>query len=319
MRGPHDSRNLADDSLWISWIDREGAIASSQFSLFEHLPLTLVLLLVLQRFGPRQWGEILELTTTDHSVLLHPVNADGTLDEDEAGVNFYLDDRIHSGWSLLGRATTVLGANTGRKHSGTRTKGGHVGAQCKVGDDVTGTKTDGNPEKAETDGTSPSNTVGGEGGVWSASDQARDAYRKACDDIIKDHDLVLKISWPETSRIAEWRIVAHAQDLGKTDEFIRGHIPEVKYGRDFDQYSTRRIRDFLGLQHGKESGTRTLRLIVMNRLRPVHDLDGEQLWEAFWDCFVCTASTCNLSTPTNTDPRPLPSLGQRDPSWRYQS
>jgi hypothetical protein len=103
----------------------------------------------------------------------------------------------------------------------------------------------------------------------------------------KTHDLILKISWPETSRVAEWRVVAHAQGLGKADEFIRGHIPEVKYGRDFDQYSTQRIRDFLDLQHGKESGTRTLRLIVMNRLRPIHDLDGEQLWDAFWDCFAC--------------------------------
>jgi hypothetical protein len=253
--GPHNSRNLVDDSLWISWFDREGAIASSQFSLFKHLPLTLVLLLVLQRFGPRQWGEISELTTTKHSVLLHPVNTDGTLAEDETGVNFYPEDRIHSGWSLLGRATTVVGASAGRNVD---------------------------PAKA-----SPSNTVCGEGGVWSGSDQARDAYRKACDDIIKAHDLILKISWPETSRVAEWRIVAHAQGLGKADEFINGHIPEVKYGRDFDQYSTQRIRDFLNLQHEKESGTRTLRLIVMNRLRPIHDLDGEQLWDAFWDCFAC--------------------------------
>jgi hypothetical protein len=96
-----------------SLIDREGAIASSHFSLFEQLPLTLVLFLVLQRFGPRQWGEISELIAKEHLVSLHPVNADGTLDEDQAGVNFYPKDRVHSGWSLLGRATTVVGANTG--------------------------------------------------------------------------------------------------------------------------------------------------------------------------------------------------------------
>jgi hypothetical protein len=130
-------------------------------------------------------------------------------------------------------------------------------------------------------------TLWAEGGVRNVSDQARDAYRKACDDIIKSRDLVLKISWPDISRVAEWRIVAHARDPGKTDEFIRGHILEVKYGRDFNQYSSQRIRGFLDLQHGKESGTRTLQLIVMNRLRPIHDLDGEQLWDAFWNCFGC--------------------------------
>jgi hypothetical protein len=287
MYGPHNSCCLQGDSLWISWIDREGVIISSRLSLFEDLPLMLVLLLVLQRFGRRQWGEIFQLTTVENSVLLHPVNADGTLDKDEVGVNFYPEDKVHSGWSLLGRATTVIGASFGRKPSGTPTRGGHVRAQDKVEDGVTGIKVDENPAKVKADGASPSNTVGGDDGVRSASDQARDAYRKTCDDTIKTHDLVLKISWPETSRPPEWRIVAHAQDLGKTDEFIRGHIPEVKCGRDFDRYSTQRIRDFLDLQHGREPGTRTLRLIVMNRLRPIHDLDGEQLWDAFWDCFGC--------------------------------
>ena len=247
----------------------------------------LVLLLVLQRFGPRQWGEISELTTVENSVLLHPVSVDGTLDKDEVGVNFYPEDKVHSAWSPLGRATTVIGASVGKKPSGTRTRGGHVRALDEVEENVAGIKVDENPAKVKADGASPSNTVSGEDGVRSASEQARDAYRKACDDTIRAHDLVLKISWPETLRPPEWRIIMHAQGLGKTDEFIKGHIPEVKYGRDFDQYSTQRIRDFLGLQCRIEPGTRTLRLIVMNRLRPIHDLDGEQLWGAFWDCFGC--------------------------------
>lgn len=121
----------------------------------------------------------------------------------------------------------------------------------------------------------------------SVLDQALDAYQKACNDIIKVHDLILKISWPETSRIPEWQIVAHAQALGKDDTFIRGHIPEIKYACDLNQYSTHHIRDFLNLQQNKQSGTRTLRLIAMNRLRPLQDLNGEQLWDVFWQCFTC--------------------------------
>jgi len=225
----------------------------------------------------------------EHSILLHPVNADGTLSEDKVGVNFHPEDNIHSGWSILGRATTVLGADVKGSGSGVPTEGGLV-------------------ESAKANRGGSSNTVDGGGRMRSLLGTARDAYRKARDDTIKKHNLILKISWPETSRVAEWRIVAHAQTLGKTDKFIRGHIPEVKFGRDFDRYSTQHIRDFLDLQQ-KQAGTRTLRLIVMKRLRPIHDLDGKQFWDAFWQCFLCACFPCESTTPANAIPRSLPSLG----------
>ena len=287
-RGSRDSRCPSDDSLWISWIDREGAILSSRFSLFEHLPFVLVLLLVLQRFGRHQWGEITELTSEGHSVLLHPIDADGSLGTDEVCVKFHPTDKVYSGWSLLGRATTVVGANVEGGGSAPPAREGRAESLEKVGDNIVGSAVDGNPEEVKTDGADPGDTVDGEDRIRSAFDQTRDAYRKACDEIIEAHDLILKISWPETSRIPEWMIVAHAQTLGETDKFIRGHVPEVKYGRNFDRYSTQRIRNFLNLQHDKRAGTRTLRLIVMKRLRPIHDLNGEQLWDAFWQCFMCT-------------------------------
>jgi len=314
---PVRSRQLTrppDDSLWISWIDRAGAIISSQFSLFEHLPLVLVLLLILQRFGRRQWGEISELTAAGHSVSLHPVNVDGKLGKDEVGVNFYPDDKVHSGWSLLGRATAVVGANTERDRCDVARMEGYLESQDKMEDDTTESMVDGKP-----DGVDPSNTAGREDGTRSAFNQTRDAYRKACDDVIKAHNLILKISWPETSRIPEWEIVARAQILGKTDKFIRGHIPEVKYGRNFDRYSTQHIRSFLGLQHDERTGTRTLRLVVMDRLRPIHDLEGEQLWDVFWQCFICTSSPCCSTAPTDAIPRSSSSLGSWDPPWRCQS
>ncbi|KAF9644859.1 hypothetical protein BDM02DRAFT_3102266, partial [Thelephora ganbajun] len=69
--------------------------------------------------------------------------------------------------------------------------------------------------------------------------------------------------------------------------FIKGHIPEVKYARDLNRYSTQHIRKFLGLQPDRNTGTRTLRLIVMNRLRPIYDLDGEHFWTVFWQCVAC--------------------------------
>jgi len=132
--------------------------------------------------------------------------------------------------------------------------------------------------------------------AWRIHIQARDAYRKAYSNTIKKRNLVLKISWPEMSRPAEWMIIGHAQTLGKSDKFIEGHIPVVRFARDFDRYSTRHIRTFLGLRKEKNLGTRTLRLIVMNRLRPIYDLGGKEFWDAFWQCFACT---CSLASPTD--------------------
>jgi len=249
----------------------------------------LVLLLALQRFGDRQWGNIVELASAEHPISLYPVTEDGALGTEEAGVSFHPEDKVHSGWSLLGRATTVIGASTEKKGNDGPAKDGRVDAQGDAGDDPVEITADEDLEEPEANEAIPSGSdaARGEDRKQDPLDQARDAYRKACDKIISAHNLVLKIYWPEISRIQEWEIVAHAQTLGKTDRFIRGHVPEVKYARDLDQYSTRYIRDFLDLQHGKQTGTRTLRLVVMNRLRPLHDLSGEQLWNAFWECFAC--------------------------------
>ena len=297
-----------DDWVWISWIDREGAIFSSGFSFFENLPLMLVLLLVLQRFGRRQWGYISELTTDNHSVLLHPVNPDGTLGEDKIRVNFYPDDKIHSSWTLLDRATTVVGANRNEEGNSGTTEGEHAkvhdgdgvasgkgpddmqGSQGDAGKDV-GRVRDDDEAGDRTTGTDRGYSVDNEVGEMTGGEyaylRAHDDYREASDKIIEMHNLVLKVSWPESSRLEEWRIIGHAQALGRDNKFIRGHIPEVKYGQDLDRYSTRHIRRFLGLEPDGCSGTRALRLIVMDRLRPIHDLDGEWFWKTFWQCVGC--------------------------------
>ena len=52
---------------------------------------------------------------TDHSISLHPVNLDGTLSTDEVDIDIDLDDKVHSSWALLGRATTVVGAKRDKR------------------------------------------------------------------------------------------------------------------------------------------------------------------------------------------------------------
>jgi hypothetical protein len=123
--------------------------------------------------------------------------------------------------------------------------------------------------------------------------QNRDNYRKFYADTMKSHNLILKVSWPETSRIEEWKIIEHAWALAKNDEFIKGHIPDAKYARDFDRYSTKHIRSFLGLQREGGLGTRTLRLIAMDRLWPIYDLDGVQFWIAILQCIACVSGVCH--------------------------
>jgi hypothetical protein len=287
----------------------------------------LVLLLVLQRFGRRQWGNISELATENHSVSLHPINADGTLGNDEVGVNFYPEDKVHSIWSLLGRATTVVGVGKGEDKRG-NVEGERAEPQGEVEDDFVGIVLRGDSEDGRwTQGElgkdtwsikddhgagagateiGPSGAVNNEadeelGEEWRTYYRARDDYREAYDNIIKTHNLVLKVSWPEKSRLEEWRIIGHAQTLGKSDKFIEGHIPVVHCARDFGRYSTHHIRDFLGIKLGKGEarGTRVLRLIVMNRLRQIYDLDGEHFWNAFWQCVACMRFLLCLRTSTH--------------------
>jgi len=276
----------------------------------------LVLLLVLQRFGRRQWGYISELTTEDHTVWLHPINADGSLGTDEVGVGFHPEDKVHSHWALLGRATTVFGANRNKEDDSGTAGGKHAEAQDEVKGSVVGV--DSRTDSQDTqEGTDPDCAIDETDEESKDYYRARDEYREAREKTIKMHNLVLKVSWPETSRVEEWKIVRRAQALGVDDKFIRGHIPEVKYARDLGRYSTRHIRDFLGLQSSRP-GTRTLRLIVMGRLRPIYDLDREHFWKAFWQCVACTDPTLCFRTLAHAIGRSFPVVGTWDPPWGHQ-
>ena len=255
--------HFPEDCLCISWVDREGAIFSSGFSFFGNLPLLLVLLLILQRFGRRQWGYIPELSTEGQPVLLHPIDANGALGKGKVPVNFYPEDMVHSGWSLLGRATTVVGANHHQQGGSTTTEGEHakVPSHSSIGVSQ-GSNLDGaqrTQEVACNEHDSSTTTEGSEVDKlkhedWDGFYQARDHYQRAYAQTVRSHDLVLKVSWPETSRGKEWEIIEHARALGKNDKFIKGHVPEVKCGRDFGRYSTSHIRWFLHLQKRGMSG-----------------------------------------------------------------
>ncbi|PVF92559.1 hypothetical protein CPB86DRAFT_744149 [Serendipita vermifera] len=98
-----------------------------------------------------------------------------------------------------------------------------------------------------------------------------------------DTEFVLKVSQPETTRIAEHVILeeAHAID----DEDVKGHLPVFRTAQSLG-HTTGRIRT--ALQIDCEKGPRQPRIIVMEKLDgPITKLEGFRFWKAVYDCFKC--------------------------------
>jgi len=101
---------------------------------------------------------------------------------------------------------------------------------------------------------------------------------------LKGLELVLKISWPEASRVPEGQIIEAAVKLGEHNDNVRDHLPDLISACDLEQYSTTTIRKALGINC---RGPRVLRVILFRRLYPITDLVGDEFWKAFWECFRC--------------------------------
>jgi Fungal protein kinase len=111
---------------------------------------------------------------------------------------------------------------------------------------------------------------------------------------LKDMELVIKISWPETSLMDEAKIIEKANRIADQNEHVKGHIPDLIWSCNFAQYSTREIRATLGIKSKSKSKSsskvkshRVLRIMLFRRLYPITDLTGDRFWKAFWQCFRC--------------------------------
>jgi len=113
----------------------------------------------------------------------------------------------------------------------------------------------------------------------SQSTDPRDGRKK-----LTDLDLVLKIYWPEESRMLEGQIVEEAAKCGEHNDHVKGHLPDLVCSYDLDGYSTANIRQTLGVA---VEGCRKLRVILFRRLYPITNLIGDRFWEVFWECFRC--------------------------------
>jgi len=106
------------------------------------------------------------------------------------------------------------------------------------------------------------------------------------EDIRKAADLIAKFSWPEESRVSEVTFIQRAEEIGKTNDLVKGHIPMILGNIDppYLTCSTSLIRQFLDLD---VSGARVLRVIVFRRLEEIEYLDEEDMVIAWLDCFFC--------------------------------
>jgi hypothetical protein len=99
-----------------------------------------------------------------------------------------------------------------------------------------------------------------------------------------DVKLILKIAWPEASRVPEAQVIEKALGTGEHNNNVKGHLPDRICLDDPAGYLTASIRQVLGIETG---GHRVLRLILFRQMYPITDLIGEKFWKVFWECFHC--------------------------------
>ena len=130
--------------------------------------------------------------------------------------------------------------------------------------------------------------------VLLASSESKDP--RDADNSLKSMDVVVKVYWSEASQAGEGEIIERARQIAEQYEDVKGHIPDLICSHDFNEHSTKRIRDAIRIA---PKGPRVLRVMLFRRLYPITELIGEEFWKAFWECFVCgctSAPCCNVLT-----------------------
>ena len=95
---------------------------------------------------------------------------------------------------------------------------------------------------------------------------------------------VIKFSWKEGTRVPEGDIMRHIRRTAAKDPEVLNFIPEFVTDAVFSDISTEDIRKSLGIG----SNPREFVVVVMAKLDgTIMGLDGDDLWNVFWDCFRC--------------------------------
>lgn len=147
---------------------------------------------------------------------------------------------------------------------------------------------------------------------------------------LTDKPLVAKFQWAEVQRTSEGKVITLAQTIGRTNPFIRGHIPEVYGDVELREYSTGDMWKRLGARRAlrrrkgkhtqggqeapqKKTAARVLRVLLMRYLDPLTKLYGHRLQRAFWDIVYCKSwfHKLTFAIRSSTCLRSLFSVGKR--------
>ena len=252
--------------MWIWWYDRQGAIQTQGINFVQDLPRFLILLFAFQRFKLEDWGfntildpqsEIIHGLKKVHKSNRFLPESHFVFPPPELSVSAPVETTVltkspvHHVYSLVGRGTSVFSGTACTKAPPTRGSGVPQGS-----------------------GKGPA---------------AVDDISFATPD--KDPKVVVKIYWPEESRLSEGRIISEAYKRGKGNLDIVEHLPKMYLEHDFPEHSTNHIRDALRLTRPDGwRATRILRLAVFLKLDPIIALGGEEFMKAYLDCVRCASS-----------------------------
>lgn len=107
---------------------------------------------------------------------------------------------------------------------------------------------------------------------------------KSIDLTDQEDDLVAKVFWAEVVRMSEPDILQRVYDVAKDNADVKGHVPEMLWYKVFEDASTAKIRERLGM---KTQGARVLYMIIFRKLRPITKLVADDFLHAWWATVKC--------------------------------
>ncbi|KAG8985745.1 hypothetical protein FRB94_003476, partial [Tulasnella sp. JGI-2019a] len=242
------------------WYDRQGAIQTKGLDFVEDLPYFVVLLLALQRLGPVGYGEL-------------PFKKGKKIVIPSGPVEVTMGKAIMQHYGIVGRATNVYHATSSSPDP-----------------------RQANGEDAEPSVDQLSISIDG---IRNLTLDGKDRQSRPLGDVansLEGLEMIAKISWVQEHRTAEHTIVNNAvkkaKELPDEDDdriAIIGHVPEIIATIEYEGYDTNLIRGQLGFgtDHTAVERNRRCRVIISRYLRPITELEGDDLLAAFLQCVLC--------------------------------
>ncbi|KAH6904250.1 hypothetical protein BKA70DRAFT_1565962 [Coprinopsis sp. MPI-PUGE-AT-0042] len=100
--------------------------------------------------------------------------------------------------------------------------------------------------------------------------------------------LFFKLSWRDERRPSESVVISTAKERAEhylpDPGYVVDHLPDVKFCEDYDLFSTRHIRQSLGLD---TTGSRAPSVMVMRKLQPLESIEPTDFRDFIWQIIRC--------------------------------